>query len=580
MDYAMSDDLLQVVGYMQTESLLLQIFIILGALGLFLFGMKTMSEALQRIAGGKLRSILSSVMQTPVRQVLVGMFLTAIIQSSSATTVMIVGFVNAGLLNLLQAIGMVMGANIGTTATAWLIALFGFETDLGLAAVPLIAVGFPMLFARREKTKAVGNIVIGFALLFLAIAILKGVMGDLTTDQDFASWLRTLGHRDFWSLLAFFGVGLVMTIAIQSSSATIALTIIMCANGWIPFDCGLAMILGENVGTTSTANIAASVTNANARRTALAHTLFNLFGVCWALPLIPVATEGLDALFTSVGGASPIVSNGARPVALALYHTLFNTINTLLLIGFIPQLASVVTRLIPGKSGGAVRLHIGSALMSTDGISSIQAQRELRQYARRVSRMFARVRNLFRETNGERFDTLVAELEAEQAENNRFRSEYVTYLSYAMESSADGEAKRGMQTMFRLVSDLEVLSESTYSIAKLLRSKKEKRIWFTQRMRDDLNGMFDLVDEALETMLSNLDRGQTSPTGMSQAADIESRINALRTELKDKYLHYQEEDESDYRAAIVFTDLVTHVELLADVIVHISEGAQNIQDYD
>ena len=565
----------------QVQSLFSQVLVILGALGLFLFGMKTMSEALQRIAGGRLRSALASMIQTPARQVLVGMALTAIVQSSSATTVMIVSFVNAGLLNLMQSIGMIMGANIGTTVTAWIIALFGFQVDVGMAAIPLIAVGCPLLFSRRDKVKSSGNIIIGFALLFLAITILKTVMGGFTGDPRFVDWLGALGHHGFWSLLMFMGVGLMLTVVIQSSSAMIALTIIMCSNGWIPFDCGLAMILGENIGTTSTANIAASVTNTNARRAALAHAVFNVVGVVWALPLVPVAAEGIAALFVALGGASPVADPTAAPVAMALFHTLFNVLNTLLLVGFIPQIASLVAGIVRGRAASSAALrHIGPTLLSTDGISLIQAQSELRAFARRATRMFGMVRNLFRETNADRFGELMAALGEAQRENARFRQEYSAYLARALQEDVGAEAKQDIQIMSRLAADIEIMSDSTFSVAKLIRTKKEKRIWFAQQMRDDLNRMFDLVDEALAVMNANVGDLRGRAAGLAGALGIEERINALRTELKEYYLHLCGDEEANYQATIMFADLVTHVELLADAIVHISEDAQEITSHE
>lgn len=562
------------------QNVFMQILVILGSLGLFLYGMKCMSEALQKMAGVRMRRILRTVSATPLRGVAVGGIVTAVIQSSSASTVMIVSFVHAGLLTLTQAIGMIMGANIGTTATAWIIALFGFELDLGMAALPLVAVGFPMLVLRNEKWKSAGGFIIGFALLLLAIRSLEGAFGTLSGDGDLTHYLDRQEGGGYLPLLCFAGIGLLVTAVLQSSSATMALTLVLCGGGWIPFECGAAMILGENIGTTSTANIAAIMTNTDGKRTALAHTLFNVIGVLWALPLLPLAVRAICALAGTLGTASPCADPAAAPVYLAFFHTMFNLTNALLLAGFIPQLARLTIRLIPGTHGtrGSSRLHyLSSALLSTGGISIVQAQQELTGYARRTAAMFRDVKALFRETNGEEFGTIYRRIEQTEEASDRTRNELYTFLGRASREDIGADAKRNIETLFRLISDVEILSDCNYSIAKLLRAKKERGIWFGTAMREGATRMMELTCEAFEVMLRNLEADPQRAPGLETALSIEEKIDAVRSSLREQYLGTGTDEENSRQAGIIFADLITRIEQLADMVVRISEDITELK---
>ena len=562
------------------QSVFMQILVILGSLGLFLYGMKCMSEALQKMAGVKMRHILRSMTATPLRSVTVGCMVTAVIQSSSATSVMIVSFVNAGLLTLSQSIGMIMGANIGTTATAWIIALFGFEFDLGMMSLPLVAVGFPMLMLRGEKWKSAGGFIIGFALLLLAIRSLEGAFGILSDDSGMAHYLEEIDGRGYLPLLCFTGIGLLITAVLQSSSATMALTLVLCGGGWIPFEYGAAMILGENIGTTSTANIAAVMTNTNGKRAALAHTLFNVIGVLWALPLLPLSIKAICALATTLGTASPCVVPTAAPIYLALFHTMFNLINTLLLIGFIPGLTRLTIRLLPGhrNSRNRSRLnYMSSALLSTGGISIVQAYQRLTEYARKTETMFHDVKALFRETNSEQSDAIYLRIEQAEKESDRTRNELFSFLGEASREDIGAGAKRNIETLFRLISDMEILSDFNYGIAKLLRAKKERGIWFGPAMRDGVTRMMELICEAFEVMLRNLNADRQKAPDLEAALTIEDRINSVRTTLREECLGDEAEEENSRHADIVFSDLVTRIEQLADMVVRISEEVTELK---
>ena len=553
-----------------------QILMLFGSIGLFLYGMKSMSDSLQKVAGSKLRNILNNMTSTPFKRVMVGMLITCIIQSSSATTVMIVSFVNAGLINLVQAIGMIMGANIGTTATAWLISLFGFSFDIGLIAVPLIGIGFPLLLARNDKTKYIGNIIIGFSLLFLAISILKDTMGGLTQDPKFVEYLSTFNNHGFWSTLAFILIGTFLTVVIQSSSATMALTIVMCNNGLIPFEYGVAMILGENIGTTITANIAAAVTNINARRAALAHLFFNIFGVMWVTIFLKDIIHLISDIIVYFGGGSPITTDTSRPIALAMFHSAFNIANTLILIGFTNQIARLVSSIIKDNKADANHLrYINAGLFSTSEISLVQAQQEMIRYAEGSHKMFNHVKELFAETQSENFNTLYEKIKSQEDETDRAEIEFYKFLTRSSRESIGTEAKQQVQLLFRLSSDIEVVSDSIYSIAKIIRKKKEHAIWFTPELRDSINNMFELADKAIVIMNNNLVDILSGKYSLDEALSIEKRINQMRTQLKEDVGKHDTDEQSfgNYQSWIMFSDIVSKIETMADAVLRVSKDA-------
>jgi len=312
-----------------------EILNLIGALGFFIYGMKVMSEGIQKVAGAKMRSILSSMTSNRFKGVFTGFAITSIIQSSSATTVLVVSFVNAGLLSLVESIGVIMGANIGTTITAWLISIVGFKVNISNYALPIIAIGFPMMFFNREKLKFWGEFMIGFALLFMGLALLKDSVPDIKANPEILSFVKDWSGMGFLSVLIFVGVGTLLTVIIQSSSAAMALTLVMANNGWIPFEVAAAMVLGENIGTTITANLAAIVANVHAKRAAFSHFLFNVFGVTWIVMVLSPVLSWINAYMVSTGDASPYTNAESIPIALSIFHTSFNIANTILLIGFV-----------------------------------------------------------------------------------------------------------------------------------------------------------------------------------------------------------------------------------------------------
>ena len=371
-------------------------FKLLGSLALFLYGMKIMSEALQKFAGDRLRSILTAMTTNRVTGVLTGMLITMLIQSSSATTVMVVSFVNAGLLTLAQSIGVIMGANIGTTVTAWIISILGFKVSLADYALPLLALGaIPVLFAQNSNKKSIGEFIFGFSFLFMGLSMLQSNAPDLKHNPEMLAFLQNYTDMGFFSVILFVLIGTVLTMIVQASAATMAITLIMCANGWISFELGAALVLGENIGTTITANLAAITGNTQARRAAMAHLMFNVFGVIWVLIVFSPLTSGITWFVHNVLGSTD--TEVAVPLMLSAFHTTFNVCNVLLLIWFVKFIEKTVCFLIPTKQDEdeEFRLRfISGGMLSTAELSILQARKEINLFAQRTHKMFGMVRSL------------------------------------------------------------------------------------------------------------------------------------------------------------------------------------------
>lgn len=541
--------------------ILVRILNIVGSLGLFLYGMKLMSEALQRAAGGRLRRVMGRMAATPLSQIATTGAVTATVQSSSAITVMIVSFVNAGIVNLRQAIGMIMGANIGTTLTAWIIAVFGFEFNFSIISIPLVGLGFALILIHRVHYRTLGEIIIGFALMLLGLAVLQSSMSGIAQNTALFRELATYADLGYLSVVLFVLIGTLLTAMLQSSSATLTLTIIMCQSGWIPFEAGAAMILGENVGTTVTANLAAIVANTQAKRAAVSHTLINLFGLLWAVPLLPWIAEGIAGLFAGAG---------ATPLMLAFFHSGFNVLNVCILSNLIPQIMRAVTWLVPqSPNDNRKRLFaLDSGLVSTPELSLMQAHNEIVNHAKRILKMFGMVRSLMTLTNAQEFQQEYEHVEKYERITDRVEREIITYLS-RITSRDNGEvATRRLQTMFRTISHIEQIGDGNLELAKILRAKKEKNLWFNQELRDKLGGLFDLVEQALYVMATNLE----NPTaeGVERSRGIEEQINLVSTRLRNEQFREAQEQEYKYMAGIAFIELVVECEKLGDAAVHIS----------
>ena len=559
-----------------------KIFTLLGSLGLFLYGMTLMSEALQKVAGDKLRNILAAMTSNSVSRILTGLFITAVIQSSSATTIMVVSFVNAGLLSLVQSIGVIMGANIGTTFTAWLISLLGFKADIAVLAIPLIGIGFGFMMCKAKKKKSIGELIIGFALLFLGLSFLKDSVPDLQSTPEVLAFLQQWTNYGFGSILMFVLIGTILTIVLQSSSATMALTLVMCNNGWIPFEMGAAMVLGENIGTTITANIAAAVANVSARRAAMAHCVFNIFGVIWVLVLFHPFLTIVSKIIMAMGLDNPLVA-GASPnsilYAISMVHTLFNLCNTLLLVWFTNQIAQLVSKIIKDKNGDEVfRLqYIHGGMLSTSELSLNQAKEEIVHYADICRRQYAYAKSAINENDPEKFDALYKKLEHYEQVTDRIEFEIAKFLNEVKDGVISEESGRRIQAMYKIISELESVGDSGFNIARILQRRNIHNMKFDEPMIKKLNYMIELLDRGFEAMIYNLKKGYTQINDIANAQDIEQDINEYRNNLKEEHLLNLENKTYSYLTGVYYMDLVNECEHVGDFMINISEAIMEIK---
>ncbi|MCG8409859.1 MAG: Na/Pi cotransporter family protein [Bacteroidales bacterium] len=556
---------------------LLDFLTLVGSLGFFLYGMKLMSESLQKVAGDKMRDILARMTSTPIKGVFTGLLITAIIQSSSATTVMMVSFVNAGLLSLTESIGVIMGANIGTTITAWLISILGFKVKISVISLPLIGLGFPLLFSRTNKKKSWGEFIIGFAMVFLGLDFLKGAVPDIKSHPEILAFLSNYTSHGVFSHLLFLTIGTFLTMIIQSSSATMALTLIMCNFGWISFDIAAAMVLGENIGTAITANIAAAVANVSAKRAARAHLIFNILGVIWVSLMFPYFLSSIDWFIVKFGGTSPYQSPEAIPVALSIFHTTFNIANVVIFIWFTRFIEVIVTQMVPqGEDSEEFRLqHINTGLLSTAELSVHQAKQEIMVFSKRIGRMYGFVNDMFAETNDKKFNKLYDKVEKYEGISDRMEEEIANYLTKISVGELSTLASKRITAMLNVITDLESIGDSCYNIAKTLVRKKEKKVWFDTPVRENVIQMFKLSQKTMDEMHKNLDHGYTK-ININAALELEERVNRLRTKLKKEHLKNVEKKEYSYQTGIIYIDIVCECEKLADFAINVSEAIEEI----
>ena len=562
--------------------ILFKVLTLLGSLGLFLYGMTLMSGALQKVAGDKLRSFLAAMTSNSVKRIFTGLLITAIIQSSSATTVMVVSFVNAGLLSLVQSIGVIMGANIGTTFTAWLIALLGFKADIAVLSIPLIGVGFAFMMCKAKRKKSIGELLIGFALLFLGLSYLKSSVPDLKSTPEVLEFLQQWTNFGFLSVLIFVAIGTVLTIVLQSSSATMALTLVMCNNGWIPFEMGAALVLGENIGTTITANIAASVANVSGKRAARAHSVFNLFGVLWVLILFHPFLLLVSKIIVAFGCDNPLLpgaSSDSMLYAVALVHTLFNVINTLILVWFTPQIVRLVKYMIKSpKEEEVFRLqYIQGGMLSTAELSLGQANDEIIHFADICRRQFVYARAAINAENAEQFDPIYKKLEHYEQITDKIEFEIAKYLNNISEGDLSEESGRRIQAMYKIISELESIGDSGFNIARVLQRRNIHNKSFDANMVKKLNYMMDLLDKGFEVMISNLNMGYVSISNISNAQDVEQDINEYRNNLKEEHLLNLENNTYGYLTGTYYMDLVSECEHVGDFMINISEAIIEIK---
>ena len=569
---------------------LLQVFTLLGALGMFLYGMNLMSSGLQKAAGDRLRGFLSAMTSNPFKRVMTGLGITAIIQSSSATTVMVVSFVNAGLLTLVQAIGVIMGANIGTTVTAWLVAWLGFKADISILAIPLMLFGFLFSNSKKNQHKNIGELIVGFSLLFLGLSFMKESVPDLSETPQVLEFVKDWSSYGFTSVLIFLVFGTVLTLVLQSSSATMAITLIMLSMGYIPFSMACAMVLGENIGTTITANIAASVGNTSAKRAAMSHTIFNVFGVIWALIFFQPFLGLVGIIIESFGLPNPskegfAVASPTSPEStaalygLSMLHTLFNTINTAILIGCTGLIEKAVIKIIKAPANqekDVFRLkYIEAGPLATPELATEQASNEIIHFAEISKRGLAYAREAINETNADKFEELRGKLVKYEEISDRIEYEIAQFLNAVSSDEVSEKTSKEIKAMYKVIGELESLGDSGETISRILSRRNIHKKEFDADSIKKLNQMTDLVEKAYDVMIENLNLAFSGKLGdIANAYAAEDHINTLRNNLRDAAIEDIDNNNKTYQSSVYFMDIISELERMGDFMINISQSLQ------
>ena len=549
-----------------------------------------MSSGLQKAAGDKLRGLLSSMTSNPFKGVMTGLGVTTVIQSSSATTVMVVSFVNAGLLTLTQAIGVIMGANIGTTVTAWMVSWLGFKADISLLAVPLMLLGFLFSNSKKNQKQNIGELIVGFCLLFLGLSFMKESVPDLRETPQVLEFVKEWSGHGFGSVLIFLVFGTVLTLVLQSSSATMAITLIMLSMGWIPFNMACAMVLGENIGTTITANIAASIGNTQAKRAAMSHTIFNVFGVIWALVLFKPFLGLVGKIIELFGLPDPaaegfaVISPDSPTSTAALYglsmlHTLFNTINTLILIWFTKLIEKAVVFIIKAphnQEKDAFRLkYISAGPLATPELASEQALEEIIHFAQISKNGLGYAREAIKESTTDKFYELRGKLVKYEEISDRIEYEIATFLNAVSEGDISEETSRKIKAMYKIIGELESLGDSGETISRILSRKNVHKRDFDELSLKSLMSMTDVVNGAYDAMIQNLEAAcHGTLTDVTNAYNAEDRINNLRNHLRDAEIEDIENGSRNYLSSVYYMDVVNELEKMGDFIINISQDLE------
>ena len=556
---------------------------VIGCLALLMFGMKTMSEGLQKFAGGSLRKVLSAMTNNRLAGVATGAVVTAAVQSSTATTLMTVSFVNAGLLTLLQAISVIMGANIGTTLTAWIMALFGFSMDLSQLSWLLFACAIPFIFSGKSERKSFGEFVFGFAFMFLGLITLRTHAAEmnLQDNQAIVSFFAATGDWGFLSVLLYVLIGGLLTLCVQSSAAIMAITMILCSTGVLPIYQGIALVMGENIGTTLTSNIAALSANTPARRAALAHLLFNIFGVIWVLIVFKPFVRTICGLWGIYPDSTPsemtasqiAEMNNKLTYVLATFHTAFNVINTAILIWFTGIIEKIVCSVIKTKEEDEdFRLrYVPNGLMSTSELSLLEAQKEINLYAERTHRMYGFISTLLRLKNEDEFTKLFSRIEKYENISDRMEVEIANYLSKVSEGRLSNEGKQKLQSMLREISELESICDSCYNLSRTLNRKFKGKDDFTESQYAHLDHIMGLVDEHLRMLISYLKEGSKS-IDPNSIVNKESEINNYRSQLRDMNVQDVNDHKYPYQIGVYYIDMVGDFEKIGDYVINVYEA--------
>ena len=551
---------------------------LIGSLGLFLYGMKIMSEGLQKVAGDRLRSILTAMTTNRVTGVLTGVLITALIQSSSATTVMVVSFVNAGLLTLAESISVIMGANIGTTVTAWIISIFGFKVDMAAFALPLLAIALPLIFSGKSNRKSVGEFIFGFSFLFMGLSYLKANAPDLNANPEMLAFVQNYTDMGFFSILLFLFIGTILTMIVQASAATMAITLIMCANGWISLELGAALVLGENIGTTITANLAALTANTQAKRAALAHFVFNVFGVIWVLiifhPFMQLVNWVVDTFFQT---SNPEVAISYK---LSAFHSIFNICNVCILIWGVKLIERTVCALIhPKEEDEEPRLRfITGGMLSTAELSILQARKEIHLFAERTHRMFGMVQDLLHTEKDDDFNKLFSRIEKYENISDNMELEIANYLNQVSEGRLSSESKLQIRAMLREVTEIESIGDSCYNLARTINRKRQTNQDFTEKQYEHIHFMMKLTNDALAQMIVVVEKPEHQSIDINKSFNIENEINNYRNQLKNQNILDVNNKEYDYQMGVYYMDIIAECEKLGDYIVNVVEASSDVKE--
>ena len=552
--------------------LIINIFSLVGSLALFLFGMKTMSEGLEKFAGDRLRSILAAMTKNRVMGVLTGVLITALIQSSSATTVMVVSFVNAGLMTLAQSIGVIMGANIGTTVTAWIISAVGFKVNIAAFAIPMLAIGMPLIFSGKGNRKSIGEFIFGFSFLFMGLSFLQEAATAMNIGDMVASMLAHVPQDSFFTILLFVVVGALVTMIVQASAATMAITLMLFGMN-IPgfgFEQAAALAMGQNIGTTITAVMASLTANTQARRAALAHMFFNVFGVVVFLIVFYPACDAVSWFVDNVlGGGNDLYK-------LSTFHTAFNIINTLLLIGFVHQIEMLVCRVLPMKEQDEDhRLKfISGGLLSTAELSIMEAQKEIQNFAERCQRMFGFVTDLMLTDDEVTFNKTFSRIEKYENITDSMEMEIAAYLNKVSEGRLSDASKTQIQKMLRQISELESIGDSVYNLGRTLnRHRQNCHDAFTPEQTQHMQTMMGLVNGALTEMQKRIAAPVSRPT---TSYNIEHEINNYRTQLKNQNLHDVNAGLYGYQLGVFYVDFISECEKLGDYVMNVVQAGKGL----
>lgn len=547
---------------------------LLGSLTLFLFGMKLMSESLQLFSGERLRSIFSSIASNKVKAIAAGFLVTGLIQSSSAVTVMLVSFVNAGLFSLSQALGLMMGANIGTTVTAWLITFFGFKFEFTTILLPVLGLSLPLLFLPGARNRAAGEFLLGFAILFLGLQFLKNSLPGIDESSPIISIISSIADQGTGKYLIYASAGLLITLIIQSSSATIALTFVICNQGYISYEAAAAMILGENLGTTITANLAAIVANRSAKRLALGHTLFNFFGLVWAFAFFGFLVKLSSDAASLITGNSTFLAKAPIPLGLSIFHSGFNLINTLLLFGLIPYFKKLLEKIIPLRNNEkkSYRLrYFKSRFLAMNEIDILQVHEEIMNFGKLATAMFNLIPEYLMEKGDDKYEKLRKKIYKYEEQSDDIDRGITHFLTRISENNLSEANSRRITAMFKITDDIESIADRCVQMERTIQRKNEAKAWFSQEMRDELFSLFSLVNEAMVTMNENLSH-EYRPGILAKAAENEIKINELRDKLLLKNKQRIESGENDYKYTEFYVELIKHCESLADHVINVNQA--------